>query len=220
MPPEADLRLYDYDASANCYKVRLLLAQLERPYERIPIDIFNGDTLTDAYAGINPFRSTPVLEIAPDRYLIESNAILVYLADGTPLLPTGAIGQSEVVRWLIYEQTDVMPALGGLRFRLQTGRLAPADPDAARRMTAGQEVLRMLNDHLSERQFLLGASYTIADIAVYGYTHVAHEAGYELDRCPAVQAWLRRVPEQPGYVNDLLPYPSNARPGAGRSIYD
>jgi glutathione S-transferase len=220
MPPESDLRLYDYDASANCYKVRLLLAQLERPYERIPIDIFNGDTLTEAYTRINPFRSTPVLEVAPDRYLIESNAILVYLADGTPLLPTGAVEQSEVVRWLIYEQTDVMPTLGGLRFRLQTGRLAPDDPDAARRRTAGQEVLRILNHHLSERQFLVGASYTIADVAVYGYTHVANEAGYELDRWPAVQAWLRRVAERPGYVNDLLPYPSNAHAGAGRSIYD
>ena len=220
MPPEADLRLYDYDASANCYKVRLLLAQLERAYERIPIDIFDGDTLTDEYARINPFRSTPVLEVAPDRYLIESNAILVYLAYGTPLLPTGAIEQSEVVRWLIYEQTDVVPAIGGLRFRLQTGRLAPDDPDAERRTTAGEEVLRILNDHLSERHFLVGASYTIADVAVYGYTHIAHEAGYELDRWPAFQAWLRRVAEEPGYVNDLLPYPSNAHAGTGRSIYD
>ncbi|HEX9380316.1 MAG TPA: glutathione S-transferase N-terminal domain-containing protein, partial [Gaiellaceae bacterium] len=79
----AELRLYDYAASANCYKVRLLLAQLGRPYERIPIDIFDGDTLTDEYARINPFRSTPVLQIGPDRYLLESNAILVYLADGT-----------------------------------------------------------------------------------------------------------------------------------------
>jgi glutathione S-transferase len=83
VPPEFDLRLYDYGASANCYKVRLLLAQLERPYERVPVDIFDGETLTDEYARINPLRSTPVLEVAPGRYLLESNAILVYLADGT-----------------------------------------------------------------------------------------------------------------------------------------
>ena len=220
MPPASDLCLYDYVASPNCYKVRLLLAQLERPYKRIPIDIFDGDTLTDEYARMNPFRSTPVLEVAPDRYLIESNAILVYLADGTPFLPTGAVERCEVVRWLIYEQTDVMPATGGLRFRLQTGRLAPDHLDAAQRRTVGEDVLRILNDHLSERDFLVADGYSIADIAVYAYTHVAHEAGYELDRWSAVQAWLRRVAGRPGYVNDLLPYPPNAHAGVGRSIYD
>jgi glutathione S-transferase len=220
VPLEFDLRLYDYAASGNCYKVRLLLAQLERPYERVPIDTFDGDTLTDEYARINPLRSTPVLEVAPERYLIESNAILVYLAEGTPLLPTGAVERSELVRWLIYEQTDVIPAIAGLRFRLQTGRLAPDHPDAARRKVAGEEVLRILNDHLSERDFLVADTYSIADVAVFGYAHVAHEAGYELDRRPAVQAWLRRVAEQPGFVDDLQPYPANAHAGAGRSIYD
>lgn len=214
------MRLYDYNASANCYKVRLLLAQLERPYERIPVDIFNGETLTDEYARINPLRSTPVLEVAPGRYLLESNAILVYLADGTQLLPTGAVERSEVVRWLIYEQTDVIPGIAGLRFRLQTGRLAPDSPDVARRKAAGEEVLGILNDHLSQRDFLVDDRYSVADIAVYGYMHVAHEAGYELERRPAVRAWLRRVAEQAGYVNDLEPYPANARPGAGRSVYD
>jgi glutathione S-transferase len=214
------LRLYDYAASANCYKVRLLLSQLGRDYERVPIDIFNGDTLTDAYARINPFRSTPVLEIAPDRYLIESNAILVYLADGTPFLPDDPIERAEVARWLIYEQTDVMPATGGLRFRLQTGRLTDEDPEAQRRRRAGDDVLAILDDHLASRDFLVGNRYTIADIAVYGYVHVAHEAGYAPGSRPALQAWLRRVTEQDGYVNDLLPYPPNARAGAGRSMYD
>jgi glutathione S-transferase len=151
VPPEFDLRLYDYGASANCLKVRLLLAQLERPYERVPVDIFNGETLTDEYARINPLRSTPVLEVSPGRYLLESNAILVYLADGTPLLPTGAVERSEVVRWLIYEQTHVIPGIAGLRFRLQTGRLAPDSPDVARRKVAGEEVLGILNGALSER---------------------------------------------------------------------
>ena len=220
MPAEFDLRLYDYRASANCYKVRLLLAQLERPYERVAVDIFDGDTLTDEYARINPSRSTPVLEVAPGRYLIESNAILVYLADGTALLPAGAVERAEVVRWLIYEQTDVIPAIAGLRFRLQTGRLAPGDPAAARRKAAGEDVLGILNDHLAERDFLVADAYSIADTAVYGYVHVAHEAGYELSRRPAVEAWLRRVAEQPGHVDDLEPYPPNARAGAGRSIYD
>jgi glutathione S-transferase len=212
--------LYDYAASANCYKVRLLLAQLGREYERVAIDIFGGETLTDEYARINPFRSTPVLQIAPDRHLIESNAILVYLADGTPFLPDDPSERAEVVRWLIYEQTDVMPATGGLRFRLQTGRLTDQDPDARRRRRAGDAVLAILDAHLASRDFLVGNRYTIADIAVFGYVHVAHEAGYDLDGRPAVEAWLRRVAAQDGYVNDLRPYPPNARPGAGRSIYD
>jgi glutathione S-transferase len=216
----ADLRLYDYAASGNCYKVRLLLAQLGLPYERVPVDIFGGDTLTDDYARINPFRSTPVLELVPGRYLIESNAILVYLAEGSPFLPASAIERSELTRWLIYEQTDVMPAAGGLRFRLQTGRLDPDDPDAVRRRAAGEEVLDMLDGHLDGREFLVDDRYSIADIAVFAYTHVAHEAGYDLDRRPAVQSWLRRVTEQPGYVNDLEPYPPNARAGVSRSTYD
>jgi len=216
----AELRLYDYAASANCYKVRLLLAQLGRPYERIPIDIFDGDTLTDEYARINPFRSTPVLQIGPDRYLLESNAILVYLADGTLLLPSDSAERSEIVRWLIYEQTDIVPATGGLRFRLQTGRLGADDPEVARRVAAGEELLGILDDTLAVRDFLVGGGYSIADIAVYGYVHVADEAGYELSRWPAVQGWLRRVADQPGYMNDLQPYPPNARAGAGHSTYD
>jgi glutathione S-transferase len=215
-----ELRLYDYPASANCYKVRLLLAQLGIPYERVNIDIFGGDTLTDEYARINPFRSTPALQIAPDRILIESNAILVYLADGTPLLPNDPAERAEIVRWLIYEQTDVMPATGGLRFRLQTGRLSSEDPEAVRRRSAGEEVLDFLDQHLADRDFLVGGDYSIADITVYGYVHVADEAGYELDRRPSLQRWLQRMAGQPGYVNDLQPYPDNARPGRGRSTYD
>lgn len=215
----AELRLYDYVASANCYKVRLLLANLGREYERVAVDIFAGDTLTDEYERINRFRSTPVLEIAPGRYLIESGAILFFLAEGTQLMPTDPSERSEVVRWLIYEQTDVMPATGGLRFRLQTGRLTDNDPEAERRRRNGNEILELLDDHLAQRDFLVGNRYTIADIAVYGYVHVAPQAGYDLDSRPALRAWLERVAEQPGYMNDLLPYPPNARPGAGRSIY-
>lgn len=215
----SDLRLFDYSASGNCYKVRLLLAQLDLPYERVPVDIFDGDTLTDAFAKMNPFRSTPVLQIAPDRYLVESNAILVYLAEGSPYAGDGPVERSEVVRWMIYEQTDVMPAIGGLRFRLLTGRFAADDPEAVRRRTAGKEVLGILDQQLRAHDFLVADRYTIADIAVYGYAHAAHQADYEMNRWPAVEAWQRRVAEQPRYINDLAPYPPNARPGAGRSIY-
>ena len=218
--PMARLRLYDYPASANCYKVRLLLAQLDIQYERVPIDIFAGDTLTDEYARINPLRFTPALEVSPGHCLVESNAILCYLASGTPLLPIEPIAHAEVVRWLIYEQTDIMPATGGLRFRLQTGRLAANDPEANTRRAAGVDVLSFVDGHLATRAFLVGDAYSIADIAAYGYLHVAEEAGFEVDRWPALSGWLRRVAAQPRHVSDLAPYPQNARPGAGRSIYD
>lgn len=213
------LRLYDYAPSANCYKVRLLLAQLQLPYERVPIDIFAGDTLTDEYREKNPLRATPVLQIGETTYLQESNAILFFLAEGTRLLPHEQLRRAEVIRWLMLEQADVMPLLGGLRFRLVTGRLTEDDPDAVRRRKGGEELLAFLDDHLRGRDFLVGDHYTIADTSVYAYTHVARDAGYNLARYPAVVEWLHRVERQPRFVNDLEPYPPNARPGAGRSIY-
>jgi glutathione S-transferase len=214
------LRLYDYPASANCLKVRLLLAHLGRPYERVPVDIFAGDTLTDEFARLNPARSTPVLELDSGEHLQESNAILVYLAEGTELLPEAAIERAQVMRWLFFEQADLVPAIGGLRFRLITGRLAPGDPEAQRRRSAGQHVLRLLDDHLREREYMVGESFSAADIGIYGYTHVAPEGGIELASYTAVRAWIERVEGLPGHVNDLEPYPPNAHAGAGRSIYD
>jgi len=213
------LRLYDYFASCNCYKVRLLLALLDRRYERIPVDIFNGETLTDEYARMNPSRTTPVLET--DRgYLVESNAILVYLAAGTPLLPDDPFELAEVVRWLIYEQTDVIPTIGGLRFRLLVGRLQPDDPDAVRRKLGGEDVLRLLDEHLAAGEYFVGGRPTIADVAIYGYTHLAHEAGIALEPYANARAWFGRVEALPGYVEDVEPYGANAAPGAGRSLYD
>jgi glutathione S-transferase len=212
-------RLYDYSASGNCYKVRLLLAQLGREYERIAIDIFEGDTLTDEYEQLNPHRSTPVLELPDGQTLIESNAILWYLAAGSPLLPEDPIGQADVLRWLIYEQTDVMPMIGGLRFRLITGRFAPDSEAAEARRTGGYEVLGILDRHLAEREFLAADRYTIADIAVYAYGHVAEEAGIDTSAYPSFRAWLERVEANPRFINDLEPYPPNASALAGRSIY-
>jgi glutathione S-transferase len=214
------VRLYDYPASCNCYKVRLLLAQLGQPYERVPVDIFDGETLTDEYAAMNPARTTPVLETDDGRFLPESNAILFFLADGTPFLPDDPFERAEVVRWLVYEQTDVIPTMGGLRFRLLVGRLTADEPDAVRRKEGSLEVLRLLDDHLAERGFFVGGRYTIADIAIYGYTHVAHEAGIDVQPYPNLRAWFERVEQQPGYIEDVEPYGANAAPGAGRSLYD
>jgi glutathione S-transferase len=214
------MRLYDYSASCNCYKVRLALAQLGLAYERVPVDIFAGETLTPEFARRNPARTTPVLETDDGRFLPESAAILAFLAAGTPLLPAGRLASAEVVRWLVYEQTDVIPGIAGLRFRLLTDRLAPGDPDAVHRARWAGEVLHLLDGHLLGRPFLVGDGYTIADIAVYGYTHRAHEAGIDLDPYPGVRAWIGRVEAQPGYMEDVEPYGANAAPGAGRSIYD
>jgi glutathione S-transferase len=213
------MRLYDYDASANCYKVRLLLAQLGRAYERVPIDIFDGDTLTDDFATKNPARATPVLETDDGRYLQESNAILWYLADGTELLPEDRLERAHVLKWLILEQTDVMPGIGGLRFRLLTRRWSADGPEAMLRRELGRAVLQLLDAHFAQHPFAV-ATYSIADISLYSYTHTAPEAGYDLAEFPAVRAWLSRVEEQPRFMNDLQPYPANAALGAGRSMYD
>jgi glutathione S-transferase len=211
------LRLHDYAASANCYKVRLLLAQLGTPYERVPVDIFAGDTLTDAYAAINPARETPVLEIGDGVYLPESGAILAHLAEGTPLMPGDPVERAQVLRWLLFEQTGVMMRIGGLRFRLLTGRISAESAERHRVNAAAG--LAILDDHLSRNEFFVADRYSIADIAIYGYAHVAPEAGIELADFPAVEAWCARVAAQDGYMNDLEPYPANARLGASRSIY-
>ena len=213
------MRLYDYAASCNCYKVRLLLAHLGVEYERIPVDIFAGDTLTDEYGRMNPMRTTPVLE-TPAGYLPESNAILVYLATGTPYLPENPWETAQVARWLLYEQTDVVFMIGGLRFRLLVGRWTPDDAEAVRRRAGALEVLRLLDDHLAGNEFFVGGRYSIADVAVYGYSHRAEEAQLELEPYRNLRAWFERVEAQPGYIEDVEPYPANAGPGAGRSIYD
>jgi glutathione S-transferase len=214
-----DLRLHDYAASANCYKVRLLLAQLGLDYERVAVDIFAGDTLADDYATRNPARETPVLE-ADGRFLPESGAILAYLAEGTELLPAESWERAHVLRWLLFEQTQVMGTIGGLRFGLITGRLDPDAPTTERRRAASRSALEILDRHLAGRTFLAADRYTIADIAVFGYAHVAGDAEIDLGEYPAVQRWIGAVTSTPGFMNDLAPYPANARPGASRSIYD
>jgi len=214
------LRLYDYAASANCLKVRMALAHLGRPYERVPVDIFAGDTLTDEFARMNPARTTPVLELETGEFLVESNAILLYLAEGTPLLPDDPVRRADVYRWLFFEQADVVPSMGGLRFRLVTGRIDPDGEAARQRRELSSETLATLDAVLAERPFLAGEEYTAADIGVFAYVHVAPEAGIDLERFPNVTAWLDRVRAQPGYANDLEPYPPNSTKGASRSIYD
>jgi glutathione S-transferase len=213
------MRLYDYAASCNAYKIRLLIAQAGLDVERVEVDIFAGETLTDAFAALNPGRTVPVLELDDGRTLPESGAILWHLADGTPLLPADPWSRAQILRWLLWEQADLLPATGGLRFRLQTGRWTADEPAARARHAAGIEVLTLLDAHLRGRAFVVGEACTIADIALYGYTHVAHEAGLPMDDFPAIDGWLERVAAQPGHIDDVAPYPANARAGAGRSVY-
>jgi glutathione S-transferase len=211
------LRLYDYAASGNCYKVRLLLALLGRDYERVPVDIFAGDTLTPEYGRLNPLRETPVLELDDGTAIAQSNAILWYLAEGTPFLPATAVDRALAAAWLFFEQERVMSGIGSARFRLITGRGADVVPA---RLALGKTALDALEAHLAERDYLVGDRCSIGDISVFAYTHVAPDAGYDLAAYPAVVAWLGRIEKQPGFVNDLAPYPENAREGRSRSIYD
>ena len=214
------LRLHDYSASANCYKVRLLLAQLGLPYERVPVDIFGGDTLTDDYARVNPARQTPVLERDGADPLAESNAILVHLAEGTEYLPEDPHERAQALRWLFFEQAEVIPGIAGLRFRVVTERIRPDGREAQWRRSVGDAALKVLNDRLERSDWLAGSSYSIADISLFAYVHVAHEAGFELGESPKLQEWTRRVEGTRGYMNDLEPYPPNSMAGRSRSIYD
>jgi glutathione S-transferase len=211
------MRLYDYEASGNCLKVRLLLGLLGRPYERVPIDIFGGDTLTGAYGRLNPVRETPVLELDTGEVITQSGAILWYLAEGTPYLPAAPLDRARVVQWLAFEQERVMSALGGARFRLLTGR---DDPALEGRLATGRAALDVLDAHLAATPFMVAGAPSIADLALYPYISRAADAGVDPAGWPAVAAWLDRLRALPGFLDDLVPYPDNARRGASRSIYD
>jgi glutathione S-transferase len=215
------MQLYTYAASCNAYKVRMLIARLGLDVEEVEVDIFDGATLTDAFAALNPACTVPVLVLDDGRALPESGAILWHLAEGTPLLPGDALERAQVLRWLLWEQADLLPATGGLRFRLQTGRWSRDDAAAIARYEAGIEALGLLDEHLAAAPsgFVVGDACTIADLALFGYAHVAHEAGLPMDDFPAVGAWLERVAAHPRHIEDVVPYPPNASVRAGRSVY-
>jgi glutathione S-transferase len=212
------LRLHDYSASGNCYKVRLLLAQLGLEYERVPVDIFGGDTLTEEYARLNPLRQTPVLERDGADPLTESNAILLHLAEGTEYLPDDPNDRARAYRWLFFEQADVIPGIAGLRFRLVTQRIRPDGREAQWRRSVGEAALRVMNDWLERNEYLAGSRYSVADISLFAYVHVAHEGGLVVGG--AVREWIDRVEGTEGFMNDLEPYPPNSYAGQSRSIYD
>ncbi len=212
------MRLHSYAASANCLKARVLLGLLDIGYELVEVDIFAGATLTDGFARLNPLRETPVLELDDGACVTQSNAILSYLAEGTPFAGATRLERGEVLAWLNVEQERVMPGIGGVRFRLITGRASAEELEPKRRI--GRGILDVLDAHLAERRWLVGSEPTIADISIWAYGHLAADAGLDLASWPAVVAWCRRLESLRGFRDDLAPYPGNARPGAGRSIYD
>jgi glutathione S-transferase len=214
------MRLYDYGPSPNCHKVRILLAQLDREYERVPVDIFGGDTLEPGYFEKNPGLTTPVLEVEPGVFLPESGAILLYLAEGTQFLPEDRLERAHVYQWMMYEQARLYGLLGALRFFLQTGRLDPASPQAKQQLRFATAAVGAVEAHLASNEFFVGGRYTVADIACYGYLQVADQAGVDMEPFANVRAWLDRVREQPNHVDDLELLPENAQVGKSRSIYD
>ena len=211
------MRLHDYAASGNCYKVRLLLALTGRTCDRVPVDIFGGDTLDDAFARLNPAREAPVLELDDGATIVQSNAILVYLANRTAYLPEDAFRRALVAQWLLFEQEWIVRGIGAARFFKLTGRHGGAIPHRVAHAGRG---LDLLEGRLTVAPFVVGEAPTIADVALFAYTHVAPDAGLDLLLWPGICEWIDRIQALPGFMNDYVRYPANAVPGAGRSIYD
>jgi len=194
-------RVYGTSQSGNCHKVRMALEALRLPYQWTEIDSTRGETRTAQFLAMNPNGKVPVLEIEPGNYLPESNAILCYLADGTPLLPGDRLARARVLQWLFFEQYSHEPYIAVARF-LRKFHPDPASQRALAesKLPGGYRALEVMDRHLERNSFFVGDRYSIADIALYGYTHVADEGGFDLGRFPAVRAWLSRVQGQPGYV--------------------
>ena len=195
------LRLYDYLPSGNGYKVRLLLTQLGIPFQRSELDILKGETRTPEFLQKNLNGRIPVLEIAPGQFLAESNAIMFYLAEGTSFLPPDRWERAQVLQWLFFEQYNHEPNIATSRFWLMHGELTEERRAALpQKRTLGYAALDVMETHLSGRSFFVGEHYSIADIALYAYTHVAHEGGFDLGRYPHIRAWLERVRTQPKHI--------------------
>jgi glutathione S-transferase len=192
--------LYDSGVSGNCYKVRLLLAHLGRAYERRELDVVDRSNRAEVLGELNPALRVPTLVFDDGRALGESNAIIFYLAGGTPYLPEDPFERAQVLQWQFFEQYSHEPHIAVLRFWLHVAKMMPSPDELDAKRRDGEAALMALERHLEDRRFLVAERYTIADISLYAYTHVADEAGFELERFPAVLSWLARVKEQPGHV--------------------
>jgi len=195
------MTLYDFHDSGNGYKVRLLLSHLGLAYRYVEIDILSGESRTPEFLAKNPNGRIPVLELSDGTFLSESNAILFYLAEDTRYLPDERLASAQVMQWMFFEQYSHEPNVATVRFWRKHLEL---DEDRRKRIdektVLGHAALAVMERHLAGRMFFVGEAYTIADIALYAYTHVADEGGFDLSPYVAVCAWLERVRAQPGYV--------------------
>jgi len=194
------LRLHDFYESGNAYKVRLLLTQLGRPFECVPVDILSGESRTPEFLAKNPNGRVPLLEWPDGRCLAESNAILFHLAEGTPFLPDDAFERALVLQWMGFEQYSHEPYIAVVRHWHFTNELDQHRDELPDRVKRGYDALDVMERRLSGNDYFVGGRYSAADIALYAYTHVAHEGGYELDRYPAIRAWLARVSGQRDHI--------------------
>jgi glutathione S-transferase len=202
--------LYDFPASGNCFKVRLLFAHLGIRYERREVDPFDYARKRELLGDLNPSRRVPTVVLDDGRALPESNSILYYFAEGTDYLPADRYARAQVIQWLCFEQFNHQPHLSAARVWARGGKPPPPEERAAR-MRSGEAALRAMDRYLDDRRFLVEERYSIADIALYAYTHVAEEGGFDLGKHPAVRAWLDRVSAQPGYVPMMAPAGARAK---------
>ena len=191
--------LYDNPISGNCYKVRLLLAQLGVEYERRELSVFDRSDRAEVLGELNPGLRVPTLVLDDGRSLGESGAILLYLADGTEYIPADRFARAQMLQWMFFEQYSFEPNIAVVRFWAEAG-IDPTPEELASKRAAGIAALEAMDRHLTGRTFLVAEQYSLADIALYGYAHVAHQGGFHLDPYPAIRAWLDRVAAQPGHI--------------------
>ena len=191
--------LYDSPVSGNCYKVRLLLAHLRLPYERQTVDVVDRSTRPELLGDLNPSLRVPTLVLDDGRPLGESGAICWYFAEGTRFAPEDRYERARVLQWMFFEQYDLEPNIAVVRFWELGGIHAP-EGEREGKVKPGYRALKALERHLGQHEFLVGERYSIADIALFGYAHVAPEGGFALERYPTVRSWLTRVAAQPGHI--------------------
>ena len=195
------LTLYDYLESGNGYKVRLLLRLLDIPFERVELDIWAGESRTPNFLARNPNGRIPTLALEDGTHLAESNAILVYLAEGTPYWPVDRLGATQALQWMFFEQYSHEPFIAVSRSLLLH---QPATPERAIKLTElqpkGLAALQVMERHLTDRTWFVGDGPTAADLALFAYTHVAHEGGFDLDPFPRIRAWIDQVRAIPGFT--------------------
>jgi glutathione S-transferase len=192
--------LYDSAVSGNCYKVRLLFAHLGLAYERRELSVVDRSNRGKVLGELNPALRVPTLILDDGRALAESHAIVWYFAEGSPYLPEDRFERAKVLQWLCFEQYDLEPTIAVVRFWVAFSASPPAAEEIDVRRQAGYRALAALERGLRDVPFLVGGRYTIADLALYAYTHVAREGGFDLDGYPAIGTWLARVAAQPGHV--------------------